>query len=58
MIIDAVVDEPRSRTRFSNQPDSFFIKPDDIAETAFMLTQQSSSAWTFELDLRPFGEKW
>ena len=24
----------------------------------YFLTQQPSQAWTFELDLRPFSEKW
>lgn len=36
----------------------YFLKADDIADTVFNLTQQRQSAWTFELDLRPFGEKW
>jgi hypothetical protein len=38
--------------------DSFFVKPDDIADTALMLTRQKPSAWTFELEARPFGETW
>ena len=38
--------------------DSFFVKPDDIADTALMLTRQKPSAWTFELEVRPFGETW
>jgi hypothetical protein len=43
---------------FPNQPDDFYLKPDDIAATVLHLAQQPRSAWTFELDLRPFGEKW
>jgi NAD(P)-dependent dehydrogenase (short-subunit alcohol dehydrogenase family) len=58
MIIDAVIDEPSTRAQLTDKPDSFFCKPHDIAETALMLTRQPPSAWTFELDLRPFGEKW
>ena len=42
----------------SDRPDEFFLKPSDIAEAVWFLTQQEPSAWTFELDLRPFGEKW
>ncbi len=34
------------------------LSPDDIAATAYHLTQQNRSAWTFELDLRPYGESW
>lgn len=56
LIIDGVVDEPTARATMADRPDDFFIKPDDIAETAFFLSQQAPSAWTFELDVRPFGE--
>ena len=58
VIIDAVVDTPGSRSLLPEAPDSFFAKPDDIAEAVFFLARQSRSAWTFELDLRPFGESW
>ncbi len=58
VIIDAVVDMPASRAMIPNAPDDFFAKPDDIAESVFFLAHQPKSAWTFELDLRPFGERW
>ena len=58
IVIDAVVDEPHSRAMFSDRDESFFCKPADIAETAFMLSRQPSSAWTFELEVRPFAERW
>ncbi len=58
VVIDAVVDMPASRTMFPRAPDRFFARPDDIAESVFFLARQPRSAWTFELDLRPFGEKW
>ena len=32
--------------------------PDDIAETYWRVAQQKRSAWTFEVDLRPFCENW
>ena len=31
------------------------IKPDEVAETYWHLSQQHRSAWTHELDLRPFS---
>ena len=34
------------------------LDPDDIASTAYYLTTQNKSAWTFELDLRPHSESW
>jgi NAD(P)-dependent dehydrogenase (short-subunit alcohol dehydrogenase family) len=58
VIIDAVVDLPSTRARMPDTPDSFFAKPDDIAESVYFLARQPKSAWTFELDLRPFGEHW
>jgi hypothetical protein len=39
-------------------PDQFFLHPEAIAESVLALVRQSRQAWTFELDLRPFGEKW
>ncbi|HRO48729.1 MAG TPA: SDR family NAD(P)-dependent oxidoreductase [Hyphomicrobium sp.] len=58
VIVDGAIDEPRSRSALSDKAESFFIQPDHVAATVFYLTQQSRSAWTFELDIRPFGEKW
>ncbi|MFA3918846.1 SDR family NAD(P)-dependent oxidoreductase [Ruegeria hyattellae] len=59
LVIDGVIDTEDTRTNFApDEPDDFFIKPERIAETALMLARQDKSAWTFELDIRPFGEKW
>jgi len=58
IIIDGVIDLERTRKAMPDKPDDFFLKPDDIAETAFQLTQQKRSAWSFEVEARPFGEKW
>lgn len=58
VIVDGVIDIERTRKMLPDRPDDFFLAPDDIAENVFMLTQQNPTAWTFELDLRPFGEKW
>ncbi|MEC9341771.1 MAG: SDR family NAD(P)-dependent oxidoreductase [Pseudomonadota bacterium] len=57
-VIDGAIDLPRSRQRMPDAPDDFFLQPADIAETVFNITQQPRSAWSFEVDLRPFGEKW
>ena len=34
------------------------LRPDDIAESYWMLHMQPRSAWTHELDLRPHCERW
>lgn len=59
LIIDGVIDTADTRANFApNEPDEFFMKAAKIAEAALYLVSQDRSAWTFELDLRPFGEKW
>ena len=58
LVIDAVIDVPWARQVFSDRPDDFFIEPDGIAEAAWNVAHQPRSAWTFQLDLRPFGESW
>ena len=58
VIIDGVVDIPRTRERSPDKPDSYFLKPSAIAETFYQLSEQDESAWTFEVDLRPSGESW
>ena len=34
------------------------LDPDDIATTAYFLSQQPRSAWSFEVDVRPSRESW
>ncbi|HEX7060737.1 MAG TPA: SDR family NAD(P)-dependent oxidoreductase [Woeseiaceae bacterium] len=58
VVIDAVVDLPRTRQRMPDKPDEFFLKPEDMAASAVWLAKQPRSAWSFEIDVRPFGEKW
>lgn len=58
VIVDGVIDMPRARAFLSDRPDDFFLKPDAIADTVYHIAHQDRSAWTFEIDLRPFGEKW
>jgi NAD(P)-dependent dehydrogenase (short-subunit alcohol dehydrogenase family) len=58
VVIDAVIDVPWTRQAFASRPDEFFARPDAIAETVYHVAHQDRSAWTFEVDLRPSGEKW
>jgi len=58
IVIDAVVDLPGTRASMPDKPDDFFLKPDDMAATAVWLAKQPRSAWSFEVDVRPYGEKW
>lgn len=56
MIIDGVIDTPRTREMLPDKPDDFFLRPAAIAETAWQLASQPPSAWSFQVDLRPCGE--
>jgi NAD(P)-dependent dehydrogenase (short-subunit alcohol dehydrogenase family) len=58
VIVDGVVDLPRTRALLKDKPDDFFVAPDDLADTAFHLTAQPRSAWSFEVEARPFKETW
>jgi NAD(P)-dependent dehydrogenase (short-subunit alcohol dehydrogenase family) len=58
VILDGVVDLERTRKAMPDKDDDFFIRPDDVAETVWWLTRQPRSAWSFEVEARPFGEKW
>ena len=40
-----------------DNPD-LLMPPSSVAESYWMLYQQPKSAWTFELEVRPFCEKW
>ncbi len=58
VIVDGIVDLPRTRERMPDRPDSFFIRPDDVAETILSIVRQPRSTWSFEVEARPFGERW
>ncbi len=58
VVVDGVIDIPVTRAMLPDRPDDFFLRPDAIAETFWQLAHQDRSAWTFELDVRPFGERW
>lgn len=55
--VDGVIDIPRTRERFPQLRDEDLLKPDAIAETYWHLAHQDRSAWTLELEVRPFKEK-
>ena len=58
VMIDAVIDLRWTRRNRPHLKDEDFAKPDDLAESIFQVTQQPRSAWTFNMDLRPFKESW
>ena len=40
------------------KPDDAFVDPAGVAEIAFQLCEQPRRAWSFEVEARPFAEKW
>lgn len=65
LVIDAGVDTHFVRERMreaGHDPDSLppdtLMNPDSVAEAYWNLYRQSPDAWTFEMDLRPYGETW
>ncbi|HUN49778.1 MAG TPA: SDR family NAD(P)-dependent oxidoreductase [Candidatus Sulfotelmatobacter sp.] len=58
VVVDAVIDVPLMRARMPDKPDEFFAKPAGIADTVWHLAHQDRSTWSFDVDLRPYGESW
>lgn len=56
--IDAVIDSSWTRELMPDKPSEFFITADAIANEVWHVVQQPRSAWSFEVELRPFGEPW
>ncbi len=55
--IDGAIDTPGVRRGYPQLRDEDLLKPEAIAETYWHLAHQDRSAWTNELELRPFKEK-
>ena len=62
IVIDGMIDSAFIRENFPDvdqlRDDSAILSPDDIAANYVWLHKQPRSAWTHELDLRPWRENW
>ncbi|TDU32567.1 NADP-dependent 3-hydroxy acid dehydrogenase YdfG [Panacagrimonas perspica] len=58
VVIDAVIDVPWTRRFFAKESDDFFIKPVAIADELWHVAHQDRSAWSFNVEIRPFRESW
>ena len=62
VVIDGPIDTEWTRERFpqlvEERPKDGLLQPDDIAESYWSLHAQKRSAWTSEIDVRPFVEPW
>lgn len=61
LVVDAAIDTAFIRDnfpeRYAQKDQAGIVDPEHIAETYWMLHQQPRDAWTHELDLRPWMEK-
>jgi NAD(P)-dependent dehydrogenase (short-subunit alcohol dehydrogenase family) len=58
MVIDGAVRSPAIEARFPERPADAFIAPAAVADLAAHLVKQDRSGWSFEVEARPFCEKW
>ncbi|KAJ9319414.1 hypothetical protein DTO271D3_183 [Paecilomyces variotii] len=57
VIVDGVIDIPRTKSWKFDHPDAK-ISPDAIADSYWFLHTQPRTTFAFEVDLRPYVEKW
>ena len=58
LVIDAVIDVPWTRQTWPDRPDDFFIQPAAIADEVWHIAHQPRTAWSFNVEVRPYGEVW
>lgn len=62
VVVDGAIDTEFIRTqfpeRYATKADDGILDPDHIADSYWFLHAQPRDAWTFELDLRPWIERW
>ena len=56
--IDAVIDLRWTRKSNPKKPDDYFIKPEEIASEVYHIAHQPKGAWSFNVEIRPYGEVW
>ncbi len=55
--VDGMIDMPAIHERFPQLKEEDMLKPSAIADTYWHLAHQDPSAWTLDIDVRPFKEK-
>ena len=58
IIVDGIVYSPAVQARFHDRPADAFVAPAAVADVAANLVRQDRSAWSFEVEARPYLEKW
>jgi len=58
LVIDGKIWGDRTRRRFPQAQQAECIDPAAVGEAVAWLIEQPRSAWTFEMDVRPYDERW
>ncbi len=58
VIVDGIVRSPAARARLPDRPEDAFVAPSGVADIVASLVKQDRSAWSFEVEARPYAEKW
>lgn len=57
VVVDGQIETPRLRAREPDRPSDTTIPPDAIADAIIHAYRQPKNAWTHEIDIRPYMEK-
>ncbi len=58
IVVDGIVRTPAAQARFRDRPADALIAPSAVADVAATLVKQDRSAWSFEVEARPYVETW
>lgn len=58
VVIDGIVDLPKTRESMPDRPEDEFVAPEAVAEAAYFMTTQPRKGWSFETEVRPWRETW
>lgn len=53
-----MIDGTAQRASRQGKPDTVFIKPAAIADEIWHVVYQDRSAWSFNVEVRSYGEEW
>jgi NAD(P)-dependent dehydrogenase (short-subunit alcohol dehydrogenase family) len=58
IVVDGGVASAAAKARFPDRPEDALIAPSGVADIAANLVKQDRSAWSFEVEARPYAERW
>jgi short-subunit dehydrogenase len=58
VVIDGLINNPRTRALNPSYPEARFMKCESIAKNILNVVEEDPSCWTFEWDIRPNMAEW